>query len=227
MKRVLFLSLLMTVVLGTVSAQTNDDLYFIPKKKAATTEVDKSATVQADNRASNVDNGRKTVSVTAVGVREKDSDEGATISVDAPLTIDDDTYNRRGNVRSYIDDEGNYVQEAEVSDMALRVRTADGDTLYYRVDSLIVNQEDDGWVYGFNGDAEDYEMAMRIVRFRNPRYAIPVSSPLYWDIVYGGGLWPMWDWNIYDDGLYAYIFPSVQLGLGPPLAPLGYALWLV
>lgn len=46
---------------------------------------------------------------------------------------------------------------------------------------------------------------MRIVRFRNPRYAIPVSSPLYWDVVYG---LPSWDWNVYDDGLYAYVFPT-------------------
>ena len=39
----------------------------------------------------------------------------------------------------------------------------------------------------------------------NPRYAIPVSSPLYWDVVYG---LPSWDWNVYDDGLYAYVFPT-------------------
>lgn len=196
----------MTVVLGTVSAQTNDDLYFIPKKKAATTQTTPQTTTATTTATTAAKPATKTVSVTAVAVRE--DGETTTVEVDSPLTIDDDTYNRRGNVRSYIDEEGNYVQEAEVSDMALRVRTADGDTLYYRVDSLIVNQEDDGWVYGFNGDAEDYEYAMRIIRFRNPRYAIPISSPLYWDVVYGGSLWPMWDWNIYDDGLYAYVFPS-------------------
>lgn len=61
------------------------------------------------------------------------------------------------------------------------------------------------WVNGFEGSQDDYEYAMRIVRFRNPRYAIPVSSPLYWDVVYG---LPSWDWNVYDDGLYAYVFPT-------------------
>ncbi|MGL4519247.1 MAG: hypothetical protein ACRCUJ_06130 [Phocaeicola sp.] len=61
------------------------------------------------------------------------------------------------------------------------------------------------WVNGFEGSQDDYEYAMRIVRFRNPRYAIPVSSPLYWDIVYG---LPSWNWNVYDDGLYAYAFPT-------------------
>ena len=47
---------------------------------------------------------------------------------------------------------------------------------------------------------------MRIVRFRSPAYAIPISSPLYWDVVYGA--FPSWDWNVYDDGLYAYVFPT-------------------
>ena len=63
------------------------------------------------------------------------------------------------------------------------------------------------WVNGFEGSQDDYEYAMRIVRFRNPRYAIPVSSPLYWDVVYG---LPSWDWNVYDDGLYAYVFPLTR-----------------
>ena len=127
----------MTVVLGTVSAQTNDDLYFIPKKKAATTQTTPQTTTATTTATTVAKPATKTVSVTAVAVRE--DGETTTVEVDSPLTIDDDTYNRRGNVRSYIDEEGNYVQEAEVSDMALRVRTADGDTLYYRVDSLIVN----------------------------------------------------------------------------------------
>lgn len=64
------------------------------------------------------------------------------------------------------------------------------------------------WVNGeFEGTQSDYEYAMRIVRFRNPRYAIPVSSPIYWDVVYGG-LYPSWQWNVYDDGMYAYVFPT-------------------
>mgnify|MGYP001423127249 CR=1 FL=1 len=56
---------------------------------------------------------------------------------------------------------------------------------------------------GFDGSEDDYEYAMRIVRFRNPRFAIPISSPLYWDVVYGVN---SWDWNVYDDGFYAYAF---------------------
>jgi hypothetical protein len=81
--------------------------------------------------------------------------------------------------------------------------SVDNDTLYIEEKPL---DEQGEWVNGFEGSQDDYEYAMRIVRFRNPRYAIPVSSPLYWDVVYG--LYPSWDWNVYDDGLYAYVFPT-------------------
>ena len=78
-------------------------------------------------------------------------------------------------------------------------------------DTLYINEkEDDGldgeWVNGeFEGSQDDYEYATRIIRFRNPRYAISISSPLYWDVVYGLN---SWDWNVYTDGLYAYAFPT-------------------
>ena len=80
--------------------------------------------------------------------------------------------------------------------------TMENDTLYIEEKPMYERGE---WVNGFEGSQDDYEYAMRIVRFRNPRFAIPVSSPLYWDVVYA---LPSWDWNVYDDGLYAYVFPS-------------------
>lgn len=79
----------------------------------------------------------------------------------------------------------------------------ENDTLY--IEEKPLNERGE-WVNGFEGSQDDYEYAMRIIRFRNPRYAIPVSSPLYWDVVYGA--YPSWDWNVYDDGMYAYIFPT-------------------
>ncbi len=79
----------------------------------------------------------------------------------------------------------------------------ENDTLYIEEKPYSERGE---WVNGFDGSQDDYEYAMRIVRFRNPRYAIPVSSPLYWDVVYGA--YPSWDWNVFDDGLYAYVFPT-------------------
>lgn len=77
------------------------------------------------------------------------------------------------------------------------------DTLY--VKEKAVSDLDGEWVNGFNGSQDDYEYAERIIRFRNPRFAVSISSPLYWDIVYGT---TPWDWNVYTDGFYAYAFPT-------------------
>lgn len=88
--------------------------------------------------------------------------------------------------------------------------TSRDNTFTYENDTLYIEEKPYGergeWVNGFQGSDMDYEYAMRLVRFRNPRYAIPVSSPLYWDVVYGA--LPSWDWNVYDDGMYAYVFPT-------------------
>lgn len=88
--------------------------------------------------------------------------------------------------------------------------TSRDNTFTYENDTLYIEEKPYGergeWVNGFQGSDMDYEYAMRLVRFRNPRYAIPVSSPLYWDVVYGA--FPSWDWNVYDDGMYAYVFPT-------------------
>ncbi|WP_294629352.1 hypothetical protein [uncultured Bacteroides sp.] len=80
----------------------------------------------------------------------------------------------------------------------------DNDTLYIKEKA---NPDLDGeWVTGeFNGTQEDYEYAERIIRFRNPRFAVSISSPLYWDMVYGPN---SWNWNVYTDGMYAYVFPT-------------------
>ena len=90
--------------------------------------------------------------------------------------------------------------------------TSKDNTFSYENDTLFVTEKPYGergeWVNGFEGSESDYEYAMRLVRFRSPRYAIPVSSPLYWDVVYGA--YPSWEWNVYDDGLYAYAFPTMS-----------------
>ncbi len=93
-------------------------------------------------------------------------------------TRDVDEYNRRYDAR-----ENEFVM--------------DNDTLYIKEKS---NPDLDGeWVTGeFNGTTDDYEYAERIIRFRNPRFAISISSPLYWDVVYGPN---SWDWNVYTDGM--------------------------
>lgn len=102
---------------------------------------------------------------------------------------------RKGNVR-------------DVDEYNRRYGSSDN-TFTMENDTLVIQEKDDvdrgEWVNGFDGSEDDYEYAMRIVRFRNPRFAIPISSPLYWDVVYGVN---SWDWNVYDDGFYAYAFPT-------------------
>lgn len=104
---------------------------------------------------------------------------------------------RKGKTRDI--DEYNRRYEARDNEFVL-----DDDTLYIKEKSRPDLEGE--WVTGeFNGTQDDYEYAERIIRFRNPRFAISVSSPLYWDVVYGPN---SWDWNVYTDGLYAYAFPT-------------------
>ncbi|MEG1563520.1 MAG: hypothetical protein RR365_07305, partial [Bacteroides sp.] len=100
-------------------------------------------------------------------------------------TRDVDEYNRRYDARN---------NDFEMEDDTLYIKEKDQPDL------------EGEWSNGeFNGSRDDYEYAERIIRFRNPRYAISISSPLYWDVVYGMN---SWDWNVYSDGLYAYAFPT-------------------
>ena len=75
--------------------------------------------------------------------------------------------------------------------------TSRENTFSMQNDTLYIEEKPYGergeWVNGFEGSQSDYEYAMRIVRFRSPGYAIPISSPLYWDVVYGA--LPSWDWK--------------------------------
>lgn len=104
---------------------------------------------------------------------------------------------RKGNTRDV--DEYNRRYDARDNDFEM-----EDDTLYITEKSR--PDLDGEWVNGeFNGSQDDYEYAERIIRFRNPRFAVSISSPFYWDIVYGRN---SWDWNVYTDGLYAYAFPT-------------------
>ena len=100
-------------------------------------------------------------------------------------------------------DEYNRRYDAKDNEFAM-----EDDTLY--VKEKAVSDPDGEWVNGFNGSQDDYEYAERIIRFRNPRFAVSISSPLYWDIVYGTIL----DWNVYTDGFYAYAFPTFTNAYG-------------
>lgn len=74
-----------------------------------------------------------------------------------------------------------------------------------KVSSKDDSYSDEGWINGFNGSQSDYEYSTRIIRMSSPSLAIHISSPYYWDVVYGSS---SFDWNVYVDGNYAYAFPT-------------------
>ena len=171
MKKFVFVSLILACLPLLTMAQTNDDLYFVPKKKTekkVTSGIPAKVVIENDQTPTTVyASPGSTVVVKDVKGNLRDVDE----------------YNRR-----YTSRDNTFSME--------------NDTLY--IEEKPYNERGE-WVNGFEGSQSDYEYAMRIVRFRNPRYAIPVSSPLYWEVVYA---LPSWEWNVFDDGYYAYAFPT-------------------
>ena len=175
MRSRIFFTWLLAGLPWLVMAQSGDDLYFVPKKKA---EVEKKEAAVPVKKAEPV--GVRTSSVASTVTPAT-----AVVVRDASGKVRDvDEYNRRYTSRD-------------------NTFSLENDTLY--IEEKPVGERGE-WVDGFEGSRSDYEYAMRIVRFRSPAYAIPISSPLYFDVVYGA--LPSWDWNVYDDGLYAYVFPT-------------------
>ena len=170
MKKSVLVSLLLACLPLFVMAQSNDDLYFIPKKneKKVTSGTPAKVVIEKDKAPTTVY-----------------AEPGSTVVVkDVKGNLRDvDEYNRRYTSRDH-------------------TFSMENDTLY--IEEKPYNERGE-WVNGFEGSQSDYEYAMRIIRFRNPRYAIPLSSPLYWDVVYA---LPSWEWNVFDDGYYAYVFPT-------------------
>ena len=181
MKKIVFLSLLALCLPWTLAAQSvEDDLYYVPSKKAEekTEKTEEQAVRKAPENVIVVETQKPVVC----------TNSGTTTTIvvkDKKGNVRDvDEYNRRYNSKEY-----DFSQNE--------------DTLY--IEEKAIPDPDGEWVNGFDGSQDDYEYAMRIIRFRNPRYAISISSPLYWDVVYGLN---SWDWNVYTDGLYAYAFPT-------------------
>ncbi|WP_321437822.1 hypothetical protein [uncultured Bacteroides sp.] len=135
--------------------------------------------------------GRKDTLPEKVIKKQRGVERHTYVTSDMPVVVRD----RQGNARDI--DEYNRRYDASENDFEVA-----NDTLY--VDEK-ENPEEGRWINGFNGTQDDYEYAQRIIRFRNPRFAVSVSSPYYWDIVYGLN---SWDWNVYTDDYYAYAFPT-------------------
>lgn len=178
MKKIVFLSLLAFCLPWMLAAQSiDDDLYYVPSKE-------KKEQKQTTTKVSSSKEEIVVKSNTPTTVYTSPGQTTIVVRDRKGKTRDIDEYNRR-----YSSKENDF--------------SYDNDTLY--VDEKDVPDPDGEWVSGFDGSQDDYEYAMRIIRFRNPRYAISISSPLYWDVVYGMN---SWDWNVYTDGLYAYAFPT-------------------
>lgn len=175
MKKIVFLLLVLGLPFVLQAQNINDDLYYVPSKKKETTKSEEKKSVE---KAVVVKNDAPTTTVVSA--------TGTTVVV----------RDKRGRVR----DVDEYNRRYESDDYTFSQKE---DTIY--IDEKEYSDLDGEWVYGFEGTQDDYEYAMRIIRFRNPRYAISISSPLYWDVVYGLN---SWDWNVYTDGIYAYAFPT-------------------
>lgn len=180
MKKIALLVTMMALLPWMASAQSpGDDIYYVPKKQKE--EKNTETTVEAKSAGEVLGNAQQVNVGNSIGtiiVRDYTGRER-----------DIDEYNRREFV-------------AEKNDFSI-----ENDTLY--IDEYPDSDLPGHWVNGeFEGSPEDYEYAVRLIRFRNPAYAIPVSSPLYWDVVYGSALFPSWYWNVYDDGFYVYVFPT-------------------
>lgn len=186
MKKLVLLSFLLAALPQLSMAQSiGDDLYFVPKKekKEKTTKVER----VAENTVTVItsDGEIRQIPVSDAGVATVSSKQlqkaAATVRDASGVARDVDEYNRR---YTSVDNEEEYLLE----------------------DTEETYADNDGeWVNGFEGTQSDYEYATRLIRFRSPRVAVPVSSPLYWDIVY---TWSPFDWNVYTDGFYAYAFPT-------------------
>lgn len=184
MKNFVFLVILTICLPWTLTAQNIDDeLYFVSSNKEKAEN--------EDNKQYNELNEKVPAEEFVI---ESNTPTYIRISPDETTVVvqnskgdrirDIDAYNRRYNATDY-----NFSTQ--------------NDTLY--IEEIPDDGLDGEWIGGFEGSQSDYEYATRIIRFRNPRYAISISSPLYFDIVYGLN---SWDWNVYTDGIYAYAFPT-------------------
>lgn len=183
MKKSVFLSLFTLCFPILLFAQSvDDDLYFVPTKQKV-----KSKHEVADDRGS--DNQEKMIVVDGNPTSTAYDKLGNTTIVvkDQEGNLRDvDEYNRRYSSKRY-----NFTQS--------------NDTLY--VEEKNTEGLNGEWMNEFDGSKEDFEYATRILRFRSPRLAVSISSPYYWDIVYGVDAF---NWNVYTDGHYAYAFPTIS-----------------
>lgn len=75
----------------------------------------------------------------------------------------------------------------------------------WKEDGSATDAEEEAADDAVGDDGDGYECSRRIVLFNAPTIGVAVSSPLYWELRYGPN---SFYWDVYDDGLYAYAYPS-------------------
>ena len=124
---------------------------------------------------------------------QKELQEKAAVKKTLMVTSDNhfrdvDEYNRRG----------------ESSDMTLEDIAANQKEDHVEYNVVDENGDDGYYLNGFNGSDSDYEYALRIRRFHNPKFVVSVSDPFYSDIYFLDNN----DWNVYISDNYAWVTPT-------------------
>ena len=110
--------------------------------------------------------------------------------VQSSMKRDIDEYNRRYS-------SSNQASEIAYSDDIYQNSAVWVDTVY------ILENDAEAYAEGYSDASMDYEYALRMIRFRSPRLSSYISSPFYWDVVYGSSAYALndyyWDLNWYLD----------------------------
>lgn len=162
-----------------------DDIYYNPDAKNPIVE-QKEKEKAAEQQARQV---RQTVSQDTLPVAQQAPVQKTLVMTTDKNFFDVDEYNRRGSSSS-----GMTIEEVAANQTEPNVE-------YNIVDE---NGDDGYYLNGFNGSQWDYEYALRIRRFHNPKFAISIGDPFYSDIYFLDNN----DWNVYISDDYAWVTPT-------------------
>lgn len=176
MKKLLLLLMLTTQCLYNIAKAQDDDMYFTSSKSKTTNNTSSSAYNSSNS------NSKASYTLTPVAISTPNNTT-VRVSSTSPSVVsyttnarNEDEYNRRYTNSSDYENEEN-INEEEIED-----------TIYVDIDD----------------DENDFLYSRRILRFHSPRY-VYISSPYYWDLVYGYGIFDyLLDPYIYDPFFWHY-----------------------
>ena len=173
----IILSMLVTGFAGASSYIIEDDIYYNPNDKNPVVE-QKEKEEEAEKEAQK-----------AQAALQEEAPVQKTLMVTADNNFRDvDEYNRRG----------------DSADMTLQDVAANQTENYVEYNIVDENGDDGYYLNGFTGSDSDYEYALRIRRFHNPKFVVSVSDPFYSDIYFLDNN----DWNVYITDNYAWVTPT-------------------